>query len=322
MAIPAEGIASWLKLVSTVAWLGAFAVFAGCCDDAPHAAGAWPQEWLERDDGGADQAGFAGLGRPCPQELAQANAGYIDTLCQGLIPRSGKVWFERQDDGTSCWCACLALQNYGPLTIDSLRSIRRARERQLVQKRARSLHSYPEPKSAEPVVVPVLTDTAVGPRIGKDIRKRRLVERALITPPSSSPQRPRPVAQVHARTTRPMPGECPWGDWEFPFGDTDARVCDLIEQVWRAYPYFEIESISSGTWPIVHGAPELRDDLVHGRTLSEDDLLLIQVPDAFMEAEDVLGEMLVWMLLHEIGHALGPEDPCTPGVSEIGRAHV
>ena len=110
-----------------------------------------------------------------------------------------------------------------------------------------------------------------------------------------------PVSQQHARTSAGVP-DCPWEGLEFHFGDGYSSVCGIINDIHRAYPYFKVDDSGEMEWPT--SLPEL----------GEDSLLVIDLSDEFMYAEEVRGEMLAWMILHELGHLLADREPCNAGV--------
>lgn len=268
---------------------------------------------LADDGNGSEPVG--GSGRSCPDTLSRNNASYIDTLCQMIVPRSGKIWFELPSTGTSCWCECEAMKALSPVEVDELIAKRRLADRAIVLDRVTKWASFPRPNAEDKKdTVPkkllhFVRDTSITGPAGLPRSKFKLRRSTRYIPLRSET----PLGTIHASIAE-APPFCPWGDWEFPFGDGYVRVCDVVEQVRAAYPHFRIETIETGKWPEVYKAPELRRLIATGQPITQNDLMVIEVPDEFMAAEEVLGEMLVWMLLHEVGHGVGTADLCNPEV--------
>lgn len=221
-------------------------------------------------------------GGSCPDAWLDQYAGSVDSLCAAVVPREGRVWFEA-DDGEPCWCACSALQGVAGGVLDSLAAARRLHDARIFDARfdTTSSTSADVPNYTKKVVA------APGPGGGP----------LLQTPPPT----------------------CNRNSYRMPFGDDCRTVASIMGDVFAAYPVFTHSYDESGDWVIQDPANAEHVaawDAEDGELLSSKRMGII-IPKPFMKNPNVKGELLVFLVLHELGHVFGDQKDCDAGDGRV-----
>ena len=294
------------------------------CEGGPQpVTGSWVQDLLNTIRGRASDelVGTVG-GNRCPAEVEQRNAAYIDSLCMENIPRSAKIWFEREDTGEPCWCLCTALTGQGPIEFDTLIAARTQRDKQRIRRALRTMKfptMGPEMMAKKKLLSAILDTTTARRTDSLKVVRRVKAEQAMKPKlrrrgSTNTPrQHSHPASQVRGAREEPT---CSRAEWYLPFGAECVSVLDIVEAFEEEFPVFKVEWADGDFWPWSDGI-DVRDEMRDGGTVPEDSMLLIVVPEEFVDAEEVGGELFAMILAHEIGHGLADPDPCTPTYLQV-----
>lgn len=285
-------------------------------------------QWWNPDEvatGLSDSLVFGGT--RCPDTLAVRNARVVDALCRANVPRGAKVWFEVEGTERSCWCECEALALAGPLVLDSLIAMRKERDRiQVAVRRANGKFvRVPQQPTKRLAGTTAHTDTLPS---GIRVLKRLPRSDVRVGPRAVRPQAPLadssqvhgpgpPVARAQMRSVALE--TCAREYWEIPFDGTCYQVDEVVAWFEEVYPVFTVdyEEVSSEDAPYTIDPSDLRDQFDSRGRVRPADKLAIQIPWAFLDAPEVGGELLAFMLAHEIGHGLGEPAPCTETYEQV-----
>ncbi len=253
----------------------AISILFGCGTNTVTERALWVQRSLEalRDsiDGGTIALDQLIGGVECSSVFRSQHQPLIDSMCAVLVPGSTRLWFEVDD--APCWCLCNDLAGLGRPTLDSL----------IAQKRIDHVARFKDrSKSWMPLDgFPPLGVKRAQPISLPDTSGRRSVVRA-----------------VHRRTTAQTDPGCDRGDHEVPFGEGCIMVEDLVELYRSWYSYIDVTYYPSDRpWTSVVVS-------IH------DGSMTINIPPDLMEHDEVGGELIAFLLAHEIGHANGEISEC------------
>lgn len=280
-------------------------VLGGCSSCIPGERAVWVDELLNEGTG-PGRIGDPGPG--CPADSVTANQEHIDSLCRVVLPRSAKLWFTSGPEGEPCWCACRELQALSPLTLDSLILADKARQRKttLLRKSA-----FVKPG---PVPYKAKSDTTLRSAISAGLLRVDTTLR-LHTLRRFGPRPERPVNRSLMFSV--VPEECDAADWEVMLLGEWVYMGDIIDRIHEAFPVFTLSCTKRGRWPVVTGFSDYSDAPEGSEVPSDAGGLDIQLPEEFVVHEEVGGELIVYMLLHELGHGLAPIKGCSDGSEQV-----
>ncbi len=274
--------------------VSALSSLSGCCDLVP----SWcdqPTEATPQQNArirellgnipekAADQG--APAGQPCPASFFADHAGAIDSACARVVPGSGALWF-KAPDGQPCWCACEAMLDLGPELRDSLVAARRASDIRRYDARADSLPPHM-------LRGPMKSARLIGPS-GDSLRtmQRRSVRRAMSQEPDMS---------------------CDRTDRKVPLNGGCVSVSAIITALREEFPMFKITWDEEGAdeyYPAASNYSEAQTWEPGDPPLVSRKRASINIPSGFIEHEAVGGELIAFLLAHEIGHALAEGFAC------------
>ncbi|MEO8067189.1 MAG: hypothetical protein ABI599_05815 [Flavobacteriales bacterium] len=215
-------------------------------------------------------------GRSCSAAWAQLHAGTIDSLCAENLPRGARIWF-MDEDSLPCWCRCTALDALPQSVRDSLLAARRVSDALGYGSRADSL----KPPKAPPS--PVFS-----------------------AGPDSVPEGLPSTAATPCGRTRGY----------LPFGDGCISISALERRFFDVFPVFrlEVDARAHGSyWPEVYTCDAAYAWREGDPALTSDKVMLIKIPAGFYLNSEVKGELLAFILAHEIGHGLAEGFTCYAG---------
>ncbi|MEO8589090.1 MAG: hypothetical protein ABI432_06975 [Flavobacteriales bacterium] len=218
-------------------------------------------------------------------ERAQV-ATMVSKLCAEVLPEDGRIWFENAA-GNTRWCACEELSQFNLEQLDTLRTLEHRRWRE----RARGIRS----------------NVARARKLGRPHRRDTTAHHAVtgstvqtfsLAPPPGAP------ADCFGRT--------------FTFMGRSVTLGDIAGAVYRQYPIFRLEC---DRWPgdlYTAISDDVNLENAHDWVPADgelplDERVIIGIPSALMDDPATEGELVLFFLLHEVGHVLGSMGECMPG---------
>jgi hypothetical protein len=119
-----------------------------------------------------------------------------------------------------------------------------------------------------------------------------------------------------------MTSSCDRSHGIVPFGEDCIDVETIIQAFEEVFPIFDAEiRVVAKDFPETLGAPDEPWD-EPDPDLDEDEKLDITIPKRFIRHNKVGGELVAFMLAHEIGHGLGAASSCTDTYEQICEGYA